>query len=49
MCGVLDGFVADNEETSLEIVDPILIKAAKPFLRIWKKIGRSEHQGGEAD
>lgn len=37
--GVLEGFVVDKEELSLEIAGPILNKANDPFLRLRKKIG----------
>lgn len=36
---VLDGIVAEKEESLLELVMPIPIKANDPFLRIRKKIG----------
>lgn len=36
---VLDRFVLNKEESSLELPMPILIKGRDPFLRISKKIG----------
>lgn len=35
----LDGFMGDKEESSLEIAEPIPIKARDPILRTRKKIG----------
>lgn len=38
MRGGLNGLMADIEEISLEISQPVQIKAIDPFLRIRKKI-----------
>lgn len=37
--GVLDGLVADKEDSSLEILEPIPIKAIQPLFENQKKIG----------
>lgn len=47
--GVLDGFVADKKETSLQIAEPVQIKARDLFWVSKRRLPHGEHRGSEAD